>query len=432
MVRIEDIRKGFAGLVGWRQPYNPAFEIDGDLAESGSGLYFQDAHPMLTLENMASVMPDTWDCQYPEWEAAAVYAEGDKVRHGGAVWSALQGNTGQEPEDGGQYWKRYNTLSDFLRRLTDGGIIAVAQTFLQMKQLTNETRDLLERRTFFDGAGRIRETEQNRHRIVGYEIVPIRAMGVTTKIEKAGLQMAGGTGKVKLYLFHSSQPEPVKEFTLDYTQGGGYQWFTLEGCYLPYISEGNNAGGAWYLCYSQDDLPFGMEAVNVSKDWSREPCGTCNRGSLESWRAITKYMQVSPFMCDAPSTFGSEPRLWDIAKNIYTNTSNYGLNCEVTVGCDITDFMVSQRGIFATALQRQVAATALRTLALNPGVRVNRNQSNASRDNILYELDGNPQGRAAGLAYELKEAYKALSLDTSGLDRVCLACNNRGVRYKSA
>ena len=211
MVRIEDIRKGFAGLVGWRQPYNPAFEIDGDLAESGSGLYFQDAHPMLTLENMASVMPDTWDCQYPEWEAAAVYAEGDKVRHGGAVWSALQGNTGQDPEDGGQYWKRYNTLSDFLRRLTDGGITAVAQTFLQMKQLTNETRDLLERRTFFDGAGRIRETEQNRHRIVGYEIVPIRAMGVTTKIEKAGLQMAGGTGKVKLYLFHSSQPEPVKD-----------------------------------------------------------------------------------------------------------------------------------------------------------------------------------------------------------------------------
>ena len=69
---------------------------------------------------------------------------------------------------------------------------------------------------------------------------------------------------------------------------------------------------------------------------------------------------------------------------------------------------------------------------MNPDVRVNRNQSNVTRDGILYELDGNPQGRAGGLGCELKEAYKALSFDTRGLDRVCLTCNNHGVRYRTA
>lgn len=433
MIRIRDIQQGLRGLVGWRQPLDPSEAIDPALEESYSGLYFQDAHPLLTGENLKAVMPDMWCAQYPEWNAATPYTAGAKVRTGEGVWQALQDNTGQMPGTGGEYWKAYNPLSDYLARLTDGGISAVVQTFLQMKQLNRETRNLLERRTFFDGAGRIKATEQNRHRIVGYEIVPIRAMGVTTKIERVGLQMYGGTGTVKLYLFHSSQPEPVRTFELDYTlQNGGYQWFTLDNCHLPYISEGNNAGGAWYLCYNQDELPFGMEAVNVSKDWSREPCGSCNVGSLETWRAITKFMQITPFMYTAPQTFTDNPQLWDIAGNIYTNTSNYGLNCEVTVGCDLTDFIISQRGIFATVLQRQVAATALRTIALNPSVRVNRNQSNASRPELLYEIDGDPQGRASGLAYELREAYKALSIDTSGIDRACLACNNKGVRYTTA
>ena len=69
---------------------------------------------------------------------------------------------------------------------------------------------------------------------------------------------------------------------------------------------------------------------------------------------------------------------------------------------------------------------------MNPNVRVNRYQSNATRTDILYELDGNTSGvRPGGLGYQLKKAYEALKLDTQGLDRVCLSCNNRGVRYKA-
>ena len=101
------------------------------------------------------------------------------------------------------------------------------------------------------------------------------------------------------------------------------------------------------------------------------------------------------------------------------------------MGCDLTDFIIEQRGIFATVLQKQIAAIALRTMALNPSVRVNRNQSNVSMQNILYELDGNTQGRQGGIGYELKKAYEALSLNTQGIDRICLSCNNHGVKYRT-
>lgn len=439
MYRIKEIQDALLHVVGWEQSFDPAKAIDTDLTQTESGLYFQGAHPLLTLDNMAAIMPDDWGIQYPVWDALTQWKQNKVVQYGNDTngnklfWKAKADNVGEEPTEDSLFWSKYNILSDFLERMTRNGIATAIQTFTQIKQLDKETRNLLERRTFFDGAGRIRATLQNNHKLVGFEIVPVRAMGVTTKIEKIGLQMTGATGKVRMYLFHSSQIDPVKTFDLDFTvTNGGFQWFPLTDCYLPYISDENNAGGSWFLCYNQDELPAGMEAINVSKDWSREPCGTCNIGSVQFWRELTKYLQVTPFMYNAPETFAEYPELWDIAYTMYTRTQNYGLNCEITIGCDLTDFIISQRQIFQTVIQRQVAAIALRTLAMNPNVRVNRNQSNATRMDILYELDGNTSGvRPGGLGYDLKKSYEALQIDTQGLDRICLACNNRGVRYRT-
>ena len=439
MIRINEICEALKNVCGWKQSYDPAKAIDDNLTQTESGLYFQGAHPLLTLDNMGAIMPDDWGIQYPVWDALTQWKQNKVVQYGNDTngnklfWKAKADNVGEEPTEDSLFWSKYNILSDFLERMTRNGIATAIQTFTQIKQLDKETRNLLERRTFFDGAGRIRATLQNNHKLVGFEIVPVRAMGVTAKIEKIGLQMTGGTGVVRMYLFHSSQIDPIKTFDLNFTvTNGGFQWFPLNDCYLPYISDKNNAGGAWFLCYNQDELPAGMEAINVSKDWSREPCGTCNMGSVEVWRELTKYLQVTPFMYNAPETFAEYPELWDIAYTMYTRTQNYGLNCEITIGCDLTDFIISQRQIFQTVIQRQVAAIALRTLAMNPNVRVNRNQSNATRMDILYELDGNTSGvRPGGLGYDLKKSYEALQIDTQGLDRICLACNNRGVRYRT-
>lgn len=439
MIRINEICEALKNVCGWEQSYDPAKAIDDNLTQTESGLYFQGAHPLLTLDNMEAIMPDDWGIQYPVWDALTQWKQNKVVQYGNDTngnklfWKAKADNVGEEPTEDSLFWSKYNILSDFLERMTRNGIATAIQTFTQIKQLDKETRNLLERRTFFDGAGRIRATLQNNHRLVGFEIVPVRAMGVTAKIEKIGLQMTGGTGVVRMYLFHSSQIDPIKTFDLNFTvTNGGFQWFPLTDCYLPYISDKNNAGGAWFLCYNQDELPAGMEAINVSKDWSREPCGTCNMGSVEVWRELTKYLQVTPFMYNAPETFAEYPELWDIAYTMYTRTQNYGLNCEITIGCDLTDFIISQRQIFQTVIQRQVAAIALRTLAMNPNVRVNRNQSNATRMDILYELDGNTSGvRPGGLGYDLKKAYEALRIDTQGLDRICLSCNNRGVKYRT-
>lgn len=430
-------------LVGWRQEYDPQKAISRTLTQSDSGLYFQDAHPLLTLENIRAVMPEGFGYRYPEWNSVRRYFPGDKVSHGDSVWIALKESLGETPdlgdfsEDynddyGNPYWAVYDYLSDYLETAVRSGAAAVVQTFLQGKALDVQTRDLLERRTFFDGAGRLSDVIDNTHRICGYEIVPVRSMGVTARIERIGLQMAGRSGTVRLYLFHSSRPDPVRTFDLDVQGGGGYRWFDVKDCWLPYMSEGSSPGGSWYLVYDQDDLPRGMEAVNYAKDWSRDPCGSCNRGSVQAWRELTGFLQISPFMTEAPKTFRRYPQLWDIGQNIYTNTTCYGINVEVSVGCDLSDFIISQRQMFATVLQRQVAYSLLRTMAMNPETRVNRSQANATRNDILYELDGNTDSsRPGGLGHELKEAYRALSLNTLGIDRICLTCRHTGISYRT-
>ena len=437
MIRLQDIQTALLPVVGWQQDYNPQNQIDPSLTQSESGLTFQGAHPLVTLANVRAIMPDDYLYQYPAWSQTKTYYVGDVVMYDNQLYKCIYPNSYSTPSGHPSQWTPYNMVSDFIRNLTINGINTAVQHFIEIKQLQQETRNLLERRTFFDGAARLAATIDPTGKIVGFEIVPVRSMGVTTKIERIGLQMVGGTGTVRLYLFHSSQIAPMKVIDLAFTNtNGGFQWFTpAEPIYLPYIpgvdGDGNDAGGAWFLCYNQNELPAGMQALNVSKDWSVEPCQTCLGGSIESWRQMTKYLQVSPFGIHAPLDFHDYPEMFDIGQIGYTNTMNYGMNLEISVGCDLTDFIISQRQIFATVIQKQVAANVLRTIAMNPDVRVNRNQVNVTRDELLYELDGAPTGRASGLGYELKQAYAALSIDTRGLDRICLQCNNHGVKYRT-
>ena len=161
-------------VVGWQQDYNPQNQIDPSLCESESGLTFQGAHPLCTLANVRAIMPDDYLFKYPNWKNNDAYAIGAKVKHQNKIWIAKAANAGSEPADNNPDWAEYNMVSDFVRQLTINGINTAVQTFIQEKQLQQETRNLLERRTFFDGAARLQATIDPTGKIVGFEIVPVR------------------------------------------------------------------------------------------------------------------------------------------------------------------------------------------------------------------------------------------------------------------
>ena len=429
MYRIREILDSFKTLVGWRQGHTKDEKIDEDSTVTESGLYYQEAHPMLTLRAMRSIMPDDWETGHEEYDYERTYNKGDIVLFIGKLYKSMRDDNQGRPVESRKWWKPYDVLTDYLDELSETGIKQVVTRFINDKVTGMETKNIVERRTLFDGAGRIEASIENKGRLVGFEINPLRADGITSKIEKIGLQFTGNVGEVKVYLFHSSCSEPIWTKKLDYTKKNGtFQWFDVKELYLPYKSMETNAGGSWYLVYDQHSLSPYMEAVNFARDWSREPCSTCNKGDVNLYRTMTKYVQISPFCVDVPEDW--DGTLWDISDNIYTNTVNYGMNLQFSIGCDLTDFMIDERMQFANVVQKQVANNALRALALNPEVKVNRVQSNADRNDILYEIDGNGMA-VRGLHGDLEKAYKALSFDTKGLSEVCLSCHNKGIRFRS-
>lgn len=424
MYRLADIVESFKGLVGW-EPEN--LTLDEEIMNSDSGLYFQEAHPMLTLRAVRSIMPDDFIKRYPEWNADTVYAKDVIVSSGNKAYRSLVSENSGGLLDADS-WELFDPINDYLSSLETRGIKKVITRFVRDKVVGMESKNIIDRRCLFDGTGRIENRIENNGRLVGFEITPLRSDGVTVKLDRIGIQFTGNTGPVKFYLFNSSQKEPVATWEFEYTKGNGtFMWFDLSDVYLPYVNDTMDAGGSWYLVYNQSSLPDYMEAVNFGRDWSREPCGSCNKGDAQLYRVMSKYVDFSPFYVDVEDW---DETLWDIQGNMYSNTLNYGINLMFSVGCDISDIMIGERLDFANAIQLQVATEALRALALNPEVNVNRVQYNADRDNILYETDGNGQG-IRGLNGELEKAYKALSFDTSGLSEVCLPCKKKGIRFGS-
>lgn len=434
MVRANDIQEKLLHLIGWEQNYDTSdLKISDALAVSESGLYFQQIHPLLTLQNMSCTAPDFKNITFPEYNSEKEYSKGNVVDYQGTQYKALQKAQGKQPDIESEYWVETNLFSEWLESKTKASIQKAIARYCNEKTVEGTNKPLCESRTLFDGTGRLVDTVKNKKNLVGFEIVPVRAKGVTTKINKICLQFTKA-GEYTLYLMHSSMDAPVKIIKLNKIRDNSAEWFTIDDFYLPYQSEDNDAGGSWYLCYFQSELPEGSQAIRKDKDWSKEPCGSCSRRELLAWIAWSKYLEIHPFFVNEEliNTEDESLHLWDVENNQYTYDNNYGLNLEVTVSCDITDFIVEQRMMFQDVIAKQVAVDMLREFAYNSNVRTNRHSINASRLDILYEVDGDSSSmKKSGLSYQLDMAFKAIKLSTSGIDRVCLPCRNNGIKYRT-
>ena len=602
MVRAIDIQEKLLHLIGWEQNYDTSdLKISDALTVSESGLYFQQIHPLLTLQNIACIAPDFKNMQYEAFSLAKYYTKGDIVKfldkiyrckrdinglspdgeykpvnllekynfsfedeenplkgwaysndaitidivHPGydsntcisintiGQWASISSifssniayiighkyrfqcavkihedntvntlfnfyvdnkskNFNDIPNDGNwhvltydlvmdkatvtvrlelvspntmcyidsfsirdityedsitnveDYWEEIDPFSDWLESKTKASIQKAIARYCNEKIAQGTYKTLCENRTLFDGTGRLVDTVKNKKNLVGFEIIPVRAKGVTTKINKICLQFTKA-GEYTLYLMHSSMDAPVKIIKLNKIRDNSAEWFTVDDLYLPYQSEDNDAGGSWYLCYFQSELPEGSQAIRKDKDWSKEPCNSCSRREYLAWMTWSKYIEVHPFFVneelveavnfndDFNDNFEKQTlHLWDVENNQYTYDNNYGLNLELTISCDITDFIIEQRMLFQDVIAKQVAVDMLREFAYNANVRTNRHSINASRLDILYEVDGDSSSmKKSGLSYQLDMAFKAIKLSTEGIDRVCLPCKNNGIKYRT-
>lgn len=425
MYRADEIKSKFIHLLGWRQNYDTSdFAISEDLTQSETGQYYQDVHPLITLDCIKSIAPNFGANIYNEWNSKATYNVGNIVKLSEQHYRALKENTDVKPGTDSETWKPVDLFSEWLEQKTGASILKVVESYYSTQLADRTAKNIIESKVLFDGAGRLTNVVRPTNSIVGFEIVPIRAEGVTLRVEKIGVQF-NKNGNFNLYLMHSSSPTPIKTIAVEYTRNGGMQWIDTPDLFMPYVSDKTDAGGSWYLVYNQNDLND-MQAVQKDRDWSKSPCKSCSRVEYLNWQAWSKYLEIHPFKTEA----AEEMQMWDVQNNIYTYTTNYGLNLKVTLECDLTPILVNQRKAFQNVIGLQVAADMIREFAYNPNFRINRTQQNFSRNELLYELDGDSQGyKKSGILYRLDKAMEALRIDTSGINRICLPCRNNGIRY---
>lgn len=434
MIRIKDLNEQLLHLVGWQQSYDTSeVKLSDNLTQSESGMYFQQVHPLLTLPNLMSIAPDFKNTNFPEHDANSSYKEGVVVTLEDKYYKSIKDVPANTEITNDEYWIETNLFSEWLEDKTKASIIKLINKFINMKLADKASKSLIENKTLFDGTGRLTNLATNRNRFVGFEVDTVRSKGVTVKINKIGLQFTR-PGKYKVYILHSSCDMPVYSFEFEKLKSNSIEWFKpKEDILLPYESQEIDAGGSWYIGYLQSDLPENSQAINRDRDWSTQPCKGCSRQEFLAWQAWSKYIEIHPFYVDENQLLGEDEQMYfDPEIMNFTYDANYGINLDVSVYCDLTDFIIKQKQLFQDVIAKQVAVDFLREFAYNPNVRTNRRSINASRTDILYELDGDSSSmKHSGLNYELDLALKALNFSTQGLDRVCLPCVNRGLKYRT-
>lgn len=437
MIRITEIQNSLLHLIGWRQSYdrNDGSWLSESLTISEGGQYYQDFHPLVTLQNLLSVAPDFKNFEYPDYSIENSYLKGEVVVHESTYYKAKQ----DVPADvvqitNSEYWEETNPFSEWLETKTKASITKAINRFVNEKLKKGTFKALCENKTLFDGTGRIYDTIKNRQNIVGFEITPIRSKGVTTKINRIGLQFSE-PGDYTIFVMHSSLLEPYYQETFTKKSNNSMEWFIpSRELYLPYETDKIDAGGSWYICYFQSRLPQSSQAIRKNRDWSKGPCNECSRHEYETWLTWSKYLEIYPFYVNEEYVpiVDEQIQLWDIENNIYDYNTNYGINLDITVACDITDFIIAQKNLFEDYIGKSLAVDFLREFAYNPNVRTNRHSINASRPDILYEIDGDSSSmKNSGMSYQLELALNALQISTEGVDRVCMPCVNHGIKYRT-
>jgi hypothetical protein len=143
-------------------------------------------------------------------------------------------------------------------------------------------------------------------------------------------------------------------------------------------------------------------------------------------RMAPKYCGIVPveFPASALNWNAGKYDLPDLKEISYCSLWN-GLNFRYQNTCDLTQLIIDQKNLFARAFMLEIAhkifMDGYMTDVFNDGTESKRMDWQMRAREIRFELDGY-KNETVGV---VKGEYEKLSIDLSGLDKVCLPCQRR-------
>ncbi len=415
------------GLVGFRESLDALMPtISDDLKESESGIYVNDIHSLITVENIYNCIVNTGTITLPgAWSSGTAYTAGQRVQSGGMIYQSVQAGTNHAVSDTAYWTDLGNPLSMYLQDKMNQSAIKLANAIYIQKNLNQQAKSILPETMLYGGNGNIRNTITGQGRFVGFRI-KLKDLDLGMYLSKIGLQFNAALTDFKIYLYNSAQSAPVKVWTVSTTAAFSFQWATLTKQVMSFLSDTTNVGTDFYLGYYESDLA-GTMAINNEYTFTQNLCGPCNPVNYQLRQSWGAYINITPFEVSA-ANLNNDRTLWNVTQNgyqyglynNYTDGINYGLNLLAQVYCDTTDFFCRNKHGLANAIAFQTAISIIQDMAFSS----RDNQQMLKLQQLAHYALNNQDNNTVGLNSQMVKQIQQIDFNYAGSNPKCLPCSD--------
>lgn len=357
------------GLIGWRDHYDPTVipALPAALTATETGEYYDQYHPALRLDYINAMIPPNF------------------------------------------------ALATFLEQKETEAITQLLNDVVTQKELANFGKDVVNN-TVIANPGNRGQTHLNEGRFVGVRFSMNEEIGLRAVINRFAFHATAAQTDLTFYLYHSHQAGTVATFIFNSTQANAQTWQQIDQA-ISY-DNGSIVGGEWFFGYYQNDIAG--NAIKYNKlNWRTGYCNTCDGGrKTAQYQKLNKYVSMCAFYVPSAS-LPAVGTMFDVEDTINTTTENYGLNFNISIKCNLTQYIKDNRFQIKTAIGKKVAVSILEMMKFSG--QINHLEENL-KALIIRDLEGDDVTQAQPLIHQLNDSIKALNMDMGNLASVCLPC----------
>jgi len=359
----EDIKTGFAGMIGVYQSPSDYPQLTEELINSDYGYYLQDIHPFFTHENF---------------------------------YNCIKGLKGSFDEE----------YSTYFQRQLEYAYVSAVRSVVQRKLSANSAgHTVINNLLLYDGRGSS-DIIAKRDRFVGFKIMLTKA-NLQFVLSHVAIQLSA-TQSITLYVYEANKQEAVTTIVIDYTTALNMQLKSVTNTILTNSLTGNE----YIIGYYESDLVGNAIQRDVNLIAMTPSC--CNNQSLAYWQKYNKFVNVRTFYVDEQYLSEEKTLSWNVNQEIIVSHTNFGLNLQFSIKCNITDLIIQQKALFVELVKQTLVVKLLTDLF--------HTQENNAVANFLRGFTGResfndfikPENE------KLKKALEETALDISSLDSTCL------------
>lgn len=428
MINPISLQTCLTGLVGFRNSVDISMpQLSESLLESESGIYVNDQHSLITIENINATIENTGTITLPTaWSALTTYSIGQMVTSSGIIYTAIQAGLNHAVTDIAYWELNGNPISIYLNDKLNQAMANIASKIFLQKNLNQTSKSILPETMLYDNGGNIRKIIQKQGRFVGFKL-SLKSNDLGMIIRKIGMQFSDPQTALSIYLYNSSQADPIKIWSVTTTKAYSFEWKDLAKQVMSFLSDSTNADSNFSIGYYEDDLTG--NAINNEYSFIDNFCGPCNPVNLSLRQKWSKYVSIQPFYVIS-SNLNGDRTLWNSDYEQLTDNINFGLNILTTVFCDSTDFFCRNKDGLVKVLALQTAVSIIEDM----GYSGRDNQKMLKVQQLANYALNMKENNQPGLYQDLQNEIMAVRFNYSDSNKDCLPCDdlyNNNVTIKS-